>query len=248
MLKLATKFLPDAAAFALAEQAGFRCAEIWLDAALLADWEAIVRWARIYPFEYVLHFPNRLNLDPAALQHTVALYRALGCHSMVIHQPMFDCYGAALREHEPTLVLAIENHKLTLDAFDRWADASLALTLDVEHLWKYTLQDAALPVLLEHVERFLTRFGPKLRHVHLPGYWAGFAEHRPMYCAREMIFPILGLLADAAFQGLIVSEANPEYQNTHELRMDVLLFAAWSAGRETAISVSKDRSAVAGPK
>jgi hypothetical protein len=30
-----------------------------------------------------------------------------------------------------------------------------------------------------------------------------------------------------AFEGLIVSEANPEYQNANELRMDVLLFDTW---------------------
>jgi hypothetical protein len=239
MLKLATKFRPDAAAFALAEQAGFRHAEIWLDTALLADWEAIVSWSVSYPFEYVLHFPNRLNLDRAALQQTVALYRALGCRCLVIHQPMFDRYGALLRQHEPAVVLAVENHKLTPDAFDRWTDASPALTLNVEHLWKYTLQDAPLPVLLEAVQRFLKRCGPKLRHVHLPGYWIGMAEHRPMYCAREMIFPVLDLLAEAAFQGLIVSEANPEYQNAHELRQDVLLFGAWAADRDRLLSAHK---------
>ena len=48
-----------------------------------------------------------------------------------------------------------------------------------------------------------------------------------MYCAREMIFPVLSLLAEAHFDGLVVSEANPEYQNYPELRMDVLLFDAW---------------------
>lgn len=42
-----------------------------------------------------------------------------------------------------------------------------------------------------------------------------------------MIFPVLSLLADAGFEGLVVSEVNPEYQNANELRMDVLLFDTW---------------------
>jgi hypothetical protein len=48
-----------------------------------------------------------------------------------------------------------------------------------------------------------------------------------MYCAREMIFPALSLLAEARFEGLVVSEVNLEYQNFEELHMDVLLFDVW---------------------
>jgi hypothetical protein len=73
----------------------------------------------------------------------------------------------------------------------------------------------------------LDRFGDKIRHVHLPGYAPGFAEHRPMYCSREMVFSVLSLLADHHFAGLVVSEADPEYQNVKELHMDVLLFNTW---------------------
>jgi hypothetical protein len=97
----------------------------------------------------------------------------------------------------------------------------------VEHLWKFTLGDGPLRDLLAELRRFLGRFGGKLRHVHLPGYWPGFDTHRPMYCSREMVFPVLSLLAEAGFEGLVVSEASPEYQNGQELRMDVLLFDAW---------------------
>jgi hypothetical protein len=77
------------------------------------------------------------------------------------------------------------------------------------------------------VRTFLDRFAGKLRHVHLPGYWPGLAEHRPMYCAREMVFSVLSLLAEVGFEGLVVSEVNPEFQNAAELRMDVLLFGVW---------------------
>jgi hypothetical protein len=48
-----------------------------------------------------------------------------------------------------------------------------------------------------------------------------------MYCSREMVLPVLSLLADHRFNGLIVSEVNARFQNFHELRMDVLLFERW---------------------
>ena len=94
-------------------------------------------------------------------------------------------------------------------------------------MWKFTLADASTDTLLKALEEFLRRFGDKLIHVHLPGYAPGCDEHRPMYCSREMVLPVLSLLADHQFDGLIVSEVNAQFQNFHELRMDVLLFERW---------------------
>ncbi|MBI2481182.1 MAG: hypothetical protein HYV60_21850, partial [Planctomycetia bacterium] len=82
------------------------------------------------------------------------------------------------------------------------------------------------------VHDFLSRFRDKLVHVHLPGYAPGGDEHRPMYCCREMVLPVLTLLADYEFDGLIVSEVNPQFQNVHELQMDVLLFERWQQLRQ----------------
>jgi hypothetical protein len=229
MLKLATKFAPQATAFDMAHQAGFRYAELWLDADVLARWEEVVALARRFPLQYGLHFPNRLHQASPTLEHAVQLYRALGCRCMVIHQPLFDRFHEGLVRLDPTLRLAVENHKLTPEGFDQWAEQSSALTLDVEHLWKFTLRDAPLADLLDVLHRFLTRFGPKLHHVHMPGYYPGLREHRPMYCARDMIFPVLSLLAEFQFEGLIVSEINPEFQNPNDLRMDVLLFDSWQS-------------------
>ena len=117
-------------------------------------------------------------------------------------------------------------------ADDFAAERNPGLTLDVEHLWKFTLGDASLEILLDSLRVFLTHYGHKLRHVHLPGYWPGFPEHRPMYCARDMIFPVFSLLAEAGYEGFVVSEVELEYQNVHELRMDVLLHEAWREKHE----------------
>jgi sugar phosphate isomerase/epimerase len=227
MLKLATKFAPRRDAFEAAYRAGFRCAELWLDASVLADWQHVACLAAHYSFEYALHFPNGPDLPPEAPEQAVRLARALGSRCLVIHQPMLDRYGEALLRRDPSLRLAVENHELDPEGFVRWAEDNRGLALDVEHLWLLTLQDAPLAHLLDEVEGFLRRYGPKLCHVHLLGYWPGFRTHRPLYCAREMVFPVLTLLAEHGFKGLVVSEADKEYQNPAELRMDVLLFEAW---------------------
>ena len=227
MLKLATKFAPDLAAFEAAHRAGFRHAELFLNKRILADWQTVCGHARNYPNSYALHFPNQLDLAPESLESAVSLYRMLGAGCLIIHQPMFEKYRDALVRLEPDLRFAIENHKLTIDEFFDWAEQSPGLALDVEHLWKFTLADGPLDGLLDRLAGFLKCCGQKLRHVHMPGYWPGFQEHRPMYCARDMVFPVLSLLAQAGFKGLVVSEADRQFQNPHELRMDVLLFDVW---------------------
>ena len=228
MLKLATKFAATDAALSCAWEAGFRFAELYLDADILADVPGLVERCRKHGFGYTAHFPNSAGPSPQSMTEAAArLYRELRCSCMVMHRPMFEKFGQALSEHEPDIVLAIENHKLNPDGFERWAQTNPGLALDVEHLWKFTLSDGSLDSLLAELRRFLTHFGGKLKHVHLPGYWPGFTEHRPMYCAREMIFPVLSLLAEANFSGSIVAEANPEFQNATELQMDVLLVETW---------------------
>lgn len=44
---------------------------------------------------------------------------------------------------------------------------------------------------------------------------------------REMILEVLSLFADYTFDGLIVSEVSPEYQNVRDLRSDVVLYRHW---------------------
>ena len=48
-----------------------------------------------------------------------------------------------------------------------------------------------------------------------------------MYCSREMVMMVWSLLREFNYQGFVVSETTAEFQNEHELRMDVLLFDRW---------------------
>ncbi len=227
MLTLATKFVPNRSAFEVASAAGFGAAEFWLDASLLSQSDDIALLARDYSFRYALHFPNHGPITEEALNSTVTLYRRLNGTATVIHQPMFDRYGAALKELAPDLNLAIENHVLDRDDFERWADRNPGLTLDVEHLWKYTLHDAPLATLLNHVDRFLEQHARKLHHVHLPGYQPGGEEHHPIHDNEEMATQVMTRLAEHGFTKLVVSELDAPFQTHEYLRQDVMLFERW---------------------
>lgn len=229
MLKLATKFAPTEAAFAQAAEAGFRCAEIWTDPDVLADWRTVAERARRVPLEYVIHLPNRTDLSDATLAQVVELYRALGCRAAVVHEPVMSRHGPRLRELGPELRLGVENHAMVGEAFEAWAERHEWLTLDVEHLWKFTLRDAPQGVLLDTLHAFLARRIGKLAHLHLPGYLPGQVEHRPMYCSRDLVRGVWDLLAELDYRGFVVSEVARPFQNPYDLRMDRLLFEGWLA-------------------
>ena len=227
MFRLATKFRPEAEAFEKAAAAGFRGAEFWLSSEVLADWRNVLATSRCFPLYYALHFPNQFDLDAETLRHVALLYRELECTALVIHELQYQQYGGILRGLDPNMRIGIENHVLDRADFERWAELSPGLALDVEHLWKYTLQCCALTGLLESLREFLERYGQKLHHVHLPGYRLGGEEHRPMHHSAEMVVGVFRLLAEFGFLGLVVSEADPEYQTAADLRRDVALFRRW---------------------
>lgn len=239
MLKLATKFAPEPIAFDTAREAGFRCAELWLNASYLARWRSIARLARSYSFEYTLHCPNEAGLSAETLHNLAALYRELDGRCLVIHQPQYDRHSQEIQKlvpsapgtpelpRNPALNFAVENHELDPADIESWAGRNSGLALDVEHFWWLTWNNAPLPELLARLREFLQKWHPKLQHVHLPGYVPGYAQHRPMYCARELVFAVLSLLAEFHFEGQIVSETDLDYQTPNDLRMDVLLFETW---------------------
>ncbi|MFO1021942.1 MAG: hypothetical protein U0903_14810 [Planctomycetales bacterium] len=229
MLKLATKFNPQRALMQQAWDAGYRNAELWLDARILAEVNQIVPLAREFDFEYVIHSPNRTDLSNETLDQMVALYRGLNCRCAVVHQPVYDRFHEVLLGLCPEIRLAIENHRLSPAEFYVWEQQSPYLTLDVEHVWMFTMPEATLPELLKFLHEFLELSSPKLRHVHLPGYTPGYDEHRPMYCNRDLVYGMFSMLAEFHFDGLIVSESENEFQNPRDLRMDVLLYEGWQA-------------------
>jgi sugar phosphate isomerase/epimerase len=231
MLKFATKLPAHAAKVEIAWMAGFRSAEVSLNADFVKDWKGAARTLLARPMRYVLHFPNKGPLGSGKLKKTVKLYRALNCEVMVIHPGMMEEHGDRLLELYPESCLAVENGKLSYDQFWHWADEYDDLTLDVEHLWKFSLDDAPLEELCHEVRCFLWRFGGKLRHVHLPGYQPGSNEHRATFQSPAMAQALLEILDAAGFTGMVVSEAREAWQTPPALAADIDFYARWAQKR-----------------
>lgn len=229
MFRQATKFAPRSAeAFLLAQESGYDAVEFWLGEQLIDQWQDVVELARSFPFDYALHFPNRGEFSTSQLENVIQLYHALGCSAMVIHQPMFDTYGAQLESLDSTVRLGIENHFLDTDKkLFEWATRSRYLTLDIEHLWLFTKPDHSLKQVVQTVEYLLSEFGEKLVHIHLPGYLPGQKEHRPQYCSRNLVMKAFTLLAESGYEGMVVSETARRFHNLEELTMDRLLHQRW---------------------
>ena len=230
MFSLATKFAPERSYFEMASQAGFQAVEFWLGPKILSEASSleIVSLARQYPFRYAIHFPNSGPLTDEHLASIVRLYRELNCTATIIHQPMFKRYSSALYELAPEIVLAVENHDINLEDFHEWAEQNSAVTLDVEHLWKFTLHDGPVSQLYEELDRFLERHGKKLQHVHLLGYHPGGEEHRPVHHHPELIREVFSRLAAAGYSKLATSEADLEHQTLESLSKDVVFFREWT--------------------
>ncbi len=227
-IRFATKFAPAADRFQLAHNAGFRHVELHLKRAALDHWQQVAWLASDYRFSYALHFPNTGPIPDYALANAVRLYQELGCQAMVIHPPMLAQFGNSLRTRLPSIRLGVENPRLSSAEFEVWAAENEFLTLDVEHVWKYTLQDQPLEYLVAFLDRFLARYSSKLIHVHLPGYVPGALEHRPSSRNPALVRAVWELLFQTHFSGLVVSEARPELQTQRNFQRDCGLFAAWA--------------------
>lgn len=235
--ELATKFKPDAdEPFAAAVAAGMKAAELWTGPEVLAAAGEVVERARRFSLRYALHFPNRRDLTPEQLAAFVELYRALDCRSFTIHELEYDRYASDLERIAPDLRPAVENSMLAYDDLPRWATTRPGLTLDVEHIWCFTVRGAPLSEVVAVVRDLLKQHAHKVRHVHLPGYWAEGEEHRPLHRSPDFAGAMLGLLADVGYSGFVVSEADTQYQTVPEMSADVEFVAAWRRRRTLAES------------
>ena len=232
MLRLATKFRPVPSHFDTATAAGFRNAEFFLDRDVLDDPTGVIETAREYDLGYALHFPNKPELEVAHLEAVARLYDELSASAVVIHPHMLRQYGEQMRSVHSDIALAEETMRVAPDEFPEWLEAHDHVTLDVEHIWKFSLNDGPIEELFRLVESIFASHGDRVRHIHMPGYLPGYGEHRPMYTSREFCFGIFDILASNGYEHLVVSEVDLEFQNAAELRMDVLLFERWEQQRK----------------
>ncbi|MBT6156896.1 MAG: hypothetical protein HOL01_16320 [Planctomycetaceae bacterium] len=227
MSKHAARTSASPVEFAAAEEAEISNLELQVSIDDLLNWEETARVAKTAGFNYTVKFPTSLEVPELALENCVKLCAVLSCDTLVIHEPMVRKFGSRIAELAPGLMLAVENNRFNKVRFEEWAGSNDKLTLDVEHFWKFTLNDAPLEVMLDELGLFLQKYGEKLQQVHLSGYQPGHPVHRPMYCNRDMVFSVLSLLAESGFDGFLVSEVSAEYLNRRDLVMDTRLIGSW---------------------
>ncbi|MEM8952645.1 MAG: hypothetical protein AAGD22_00695 [Verrucomicrobiota bacterium] len=231
MLTFATKLHPTVANMETAWDAGYRAAEVSLNAAALRDWNASVDAVKRFPMRYTLHFPNKGPIATRKIKKIIKLYRSLQCSVMIIHPGMLQKYHAELDKKKKPLCLAVENGKVRYEAFYRWAETHNHLTLDVEHLWKYSLEDCPFPELRHEMKVFLWKYGSKVRHVHLPGYIPGQEEHQLTNKNPKLARMVLNLLELDGIPRTIVSEARTSLRTPENLAADSRFFENWSRFR-----------------
>ncbi|MCR9200315.1 MAG: hypothetical protein NXI04_16900 [Planctomycetaceae bacterium] len=233
MLNLATKFRPEPVAFQRAFESGFRCAEFFLNREVLENVTQVACWAEAFDMRYALHFPNKPDLDDHHLENCVQLYHSLQASAMVMHPPMIRRFKERLHDIDPTLVLAIETMRVPPDEIVDWVGQQRHVTLDMEHIWCFTLPGKPLDAFFHLLDRIFTAHGNCVKHVHMPGFLPGQGEHRPMYTSREFCLGVFDVLADHQYRGLVVSEVDMAFQNPFDLQMDVLLYQGWADARKS---------------
>lgn len=227
MIKHATRTQASQSDFATADEAEITNIELQLSTDDLLNWEETAKIAEKGNFNYIVKFPTSLEVADEALQNCVKLCAVLNTDVLVIHEPMAKKFGKQLAELAPNLKLAVENNRFTAKRLTEWAESHAALALDVEHFWKFTLEDGDQAKTLELLTQFIRAYGQKIAAVHISGYQPGQQVHRPMYCNRDLTFAVLSALAEKSFSGFIVGEVAAEYMNRRDLVMDRELVASW---------------------
>lgn len=228
MFSLSTKFSPEATNFEKAVFAGYNAAELYTTPTRLMSWRSLSKIARSFELNYALHFPTVGKATYQTAEEMACLARDLNCNIVVVHEDHLEI-AKEIKLIAPEIQLAVENHFIHFNDLDTWLRTYGAATLDIEHLWKYTLHDCELSALLPVVQKLMHEHGEKIKHIHLPGYLPGQAEHKPMYCSRDMVLSIFDILHAEKYEGMVVSELNVPFQNEFELKMDRLLFESWQA-------------------
>ena len=134
-----------------------------------------------------------------------------------------------IRTIDPGIQLAVENQNITFDNLESWIQANEAVTLNIEYLWKNTLQDCDFPELQSVLTRLFHNYGSKICKVHLSGYRPDHPVKTPLSHSKEVTEFVFDLLLKNGFQGFVVGEIDVEFQTSENLSLDLKFFQEWKA-------------------
>ncbi len=252
--------------FAMAKEAGFDGLEVMVTRdPRTQDPAALIELSDRYELPILsIHAPVLLltqfvwGRDPRVkLERSAELARAVGAPTVVVHPPFRWQHSYA--EHFLDLIAATSAEYATTIAVENmfpWKVRGRTLTAYAPH-WDPTGFDCdALTLDFSHAAlsgqdglQLATRFGSRLRHIHLCDGRAHseegtpFDEHLPPGSGSQPIAETLAQLAATGWDGQIVAEVNTRRVRDEDERRELLRSTLEFARRHTAVPVEPERTA-----
>lgn len=206
-LQLAAKSVPTYDIFSILESVGIKAVEVYTDTIQLnrAD---IIDVCSDFNFDYVIHAPN----DIYAPEKTFNLAKSIKAKLVVTHDIYWEDEWPELIKYstDSGIPIAIENVDGTSTFQKIMRRYHLKRCLDFEHII-YQMGGFASNVLKNVL--------PETVHIHLTGYEHGNGKHHTHFFeAIEQSTNILSFLKNCGYNGMVVSEALPEYQTREQFQ------------------------------
>lgn len=206
-LQLAAKSVPTYDIFSILEDVGIKAVEIYTDAIQL-NREDIIDVCGDYDFNYVVHAPN----DIYAPEKTFNFAGSIKAKLVVTHNIYWEDEWPEIIKNsiDSGIPIVIENVDGTSTFQNILRRYHLKRCLDFEHLI-YQMGGFAPNVFANIIADTM--------HVHMTGYEHGNGKHHThFYEAAKQSMEILTFLMNCGYNGMVVSEALPEYQTKEKFQ------------------------------
>jgi len=216
-ITIAAKCAADESILENIEKAGIKAVELYTNLNYLYNIKETILCCKKFPFRYAIHAPNE-GFEINALAELVNEIKA---EVVVFHNIYWeDEWENIVKSFNGiNTLLCIENVNSVLESIKFMRRYGMGLCLDLEHLQ------------IECAGYFEESFIPFLRkasHIHLTGYKYGSQSwHTHLHHSLNHSMNLLGLLMDAGYSGLIVSEAKVSYQTLSEFKLLNEFFQRW---------------------
>lgn len=206
-IQLAAKSVPTHNTFSILEYVGIKAVEIYIDEIQLSRSD-IIDICHDFNFDYAVHAPN----DIYAPEKTFNLAKSIKAKLVVTHDIYWEDEWPEIIQHstESDIPLVIENVDGTFTFQKILRRYNLNRCLDFEHLI-YQMGGFTPNIFANIIADTV--------HVHLTGYEHGNGKHHTHFHeAAKQSMEILRFLTNCGYNGMVVSEALPEYQTREKFQ------------------------------
>ena len=202
------KCAPEEKLLGMISGTGFSGVELYTDNSYLADFRNTARMCAKYDFRYAVHAPA----DNTPLRNIIGFIKELKPEVLVLHNIYWDDeWEVFYRESEKLHTkICVENVSSVLEPVRFMRRFGFRRCLDLEHL-----QMEATGVFREVFVDVIKQAS----HIHMTGYVFGTDMwHTPVHYSKAHAKYLLGLIKQAGYSGLVVSEASVKYQTQDEFK------------------------------